>query len=215
MFSFFRKKQKQPEKPITPQNSYKQEYLNNPELYASEAAIIQDAFPDTYPKSKSDMINLLVQTRIDIERQMAFNELQRQKEEEARQQFLKQQENERAAYRLAEQEKQEAILKRVELRNQRLNNLTRKHGYKRKQNLINNVARQRGNWRGRNPNANYLSIENFANTNFFHPHSIYTGISNNNNASTITFNSRRSSYSNRPYSPFGGKRTRRRSHRKL
>ena len=220
MFSFFRKKQKQNQKQpestisLTPKNQYTQEYEMNPELYAEGVAKVQFIFGKKYAESltKSEIIRLLVNLRLAQNNQTATQQQEEekryQKELKATQRFLKQRENEEAAQRFAQQAKQEAFLKQEQLRNQRLNNLTRKHGYKRKQNLINNVARQRGSWRGRNPNANYLSIENFANSKFFHPHSIYTGISNNNdNASTLTLNSPRSVSSNRPYSPFGGKRS--------
>lgn len=215
MFSLFRKKKKS-EKPIlspltspgplSPRNRYTKEYIENTKKYEIDAASVRELFPTNYPKTKQEMIEFLVDMRL------GANEISSSYKsfEEERRQEQELQEASRKAYELEQKAEQERMRQKNRERNQRLNNLSRKYLYKSRKNFLNNAARQRSSWRRRNPGGEYMSIENFANSKFFTPHSLYTGITNNN-ASTITLNSPRSVGSNRPYSPFGGGKTRRRS----
>lgn len=210
MFSFFRKKPKQPEPAPLPQPNYSQ-----------DRALVAQRFDPAYAKSLSNSnVKKLANRLREVNEEIKLENLERveeralqfQENQENIRQFLKQLENEEAAEKLAKERKNQASKQKELTRNQRLNNLTRKYSYKTRQNLMNNAGRQRGPWRAQHPTAPYMSIENFANSPYFQPHSLYTGT--NNNASTISYNSPRSVRSNRPYSPYGGKRrkTRRSKH---
>lgn len=215
MFSFFRKKEKKPEKPSYPpspppgplsaRNRYIKEYMENTKKYEADAADAREFFGADHPKTKAEMIDLLVALRLGANE---FASATKRLEEEKKQE---QQEAEafRKAYQLEQQAEEERIRQKNRERNERLNHLAHKYSYKSRKNFLNNAATQRSAWRSRNPRANYMSIENFADSPFFQPHYKYTGITNNN-ASTITLNSPRSIRSNRPYSPFGGNRKTRR-----
>ena len=213
MFSFFHKKQ--PDTALPAKNRYIQEYMKNKKKYEKDLQNVKQILNVNSSMTKAEIIELMAdlkvasnELKIDENKRMAreAREQQRKANEEAflHTIFVKEQ----AAKQEEEQRKEEEQRRRQETRNRRLNNLTRKYSYKTKQNLLNNAAGQRGEWRRKNPQAAYYSLENFANSKYFHPHDMYTGVSNNN-ASTISLNSPRSVRS-RPYSPFGG--TRRRKH---
>jgi hypothetical protein len=215
MFSFFRKKPKQSRsqpvsQPSTTKNKnrYKQEYLNNKEKYEKNSAQIREFFPTNYPKSKSEMIDFIVQMRL-LDDEVKILQ-QKNKNEEKQQQLQK-----KAFYnqRLQNQAIQEEKTRvNHERRNRRINTLTRKHGYKSRNNLLANAARQRGSWREHNPNAPYSSLENFVNTPLFHPHNQYTGLTTTNtNTNTLSLNSPTSiRNTNNNNNFFGGTRRRRR-----
>lgn len=199
MFSFFRKqpnKSKSQSQPSTPKNRYRQEYLNNKEKYETNAEQIRTFFPTNYPKSKSEMIDFIVQMRL-LEDEVKILK-QKNQNEEKRQQFQSRALHEQRLQNQAIQEEQ-ARLSQAH-RNRRINTLTRKHGYKSRTNLLANATRQRGRWRANNPNAPYSSLETFVDSPFFEPHNLYTGVTNTNN-NTLSLNS---PISNNNY--FGGTR---------
>jgi hypothetical protein len=215
MFSFFRKKPNQTKskskslsQPSTTKNRYRQEYLNNKEKYETNAAQIREFFPTNYPKSKSEMIDFIVQMRL-LDDEVKILQ-QKNQNEEKQQQFQKKAYHDQVLQNQAIQEEQDRINK--ERRNRRINTLTRKHGYKSRNNLLANAARQRGRWRESNPNAPYSSLESFVNTPFFEPHNQYTGLTNTNtNANTLSLNSPTSIRNiNNTNNFFGGTRRRRR-----
>lgn len=203
MFSFFRKKPKQPEPSPKPN-------------YSQERAFVAQIFGSAYEKtlSNSNVKKLANSLQKNAENQKRRNEeqaaLEYEESKKNTERWAKERANEEAAEKAAVNLANQLRKQRAAKRNERLNNLTRKFSYKTRQNLMNNAARQRGPWRAEHPDAPYMSIENFANSPYFQPHSLYTGT--NNNASTISYNSPRSMRSNRPYSPFGGGKTRRSKH---
>lgn len=213
MFSFFHKKQ--PETALPAKNRYIQEYKKNKKKYEKDLENLKKTFPINSSMTKAQLIEMMAKMRVEAnvwqaeEAQLKAQEAKEQQQKEQERAYLdKLFVQEQLAQQEEERRQEEELRRRQEARNRRLNNLTRKHFYKTKQNLLNNAAGQRSLWRSRNPRAPYYSLENFANSKYFHPHGMYTGVSNNN-ASTISLNSPRSVRS-RPYSPFGG--TRRKKH---
>lgn len=201
MFSIFKKKPKQtpqPQSPSTPEGRYKQEYLNNPSKYETDAAEIRQLFPLNHPQTKNQMIDFLVQMRLLADEAKIMQEdFNRKKEEEnRRREELQRAENQRR------KENEERLRQKEEQRQRFLNNKAKKFGYRTRKNFLDNAGRQRGNWRRQNPTADYYSLENFAESNLFRPHDKYTGI---NNANTLSINSANSNGSNRS-NLFGGKR---------
>jgi hypothetical protein len=209
MFSFFRKKPKQanlpPQRPFT----LLENFQSSPQDYQAEISELESVYGKNFIASLSSnqLVQLIVSFREMKQENEAALERNRKESNENVQQLMK-----RMAFNeQAEQKKEQNLLNRNAQRERRLNNIMKQYGYKSRKNLQNNAAKQRGEWRARNPMANYMSIENFANSTLFHPHLDYTGTTNNN-ANTLSVNSAYTTRSGSPYSAFGGRAaTRRRS----